>query len=127
MPVMNGAHKRLQQSVHAPHTVPSTPVQLVAPLAGCPQTPMVLPEAMVHTPPQHWLPFEQMSPFCTQYDEAIWHRPFEQSLEQHWVLNPPSPVAVHGSPAMLQFDPALMTAQVLPPPSPPWVQLPPQH
>ena len=67
-----GAQRRLQQSPHPLHTVPSTPpLQKDAPAGGAPQVPSVAPAAIVQTPPQQSGPCEQVSPFWMQNDEAI--------------------------------------------------------
>ena len=90
-----GAQRRLQQSPHPPQTVPSTPSeQYVAPEGGGAQEPTLLPGAMVHVAEQHSLPFEQMSPVCTQNEDPSWHLPPEQSFEQH------SPSAAQELPAV---------------------------
>jgi hypothetical protein len=79
-----GAHKRLQQSPHPVHTVPSTPpLQKVAPAGGAPQTPRVPPAEIVHTPPQQSAACAHTSSSWTQNDDAIEQCPPVQSCEQH--------------------------------------------
>jgi len=78
-----GAHRRLQQSLQSPHTVPLTPWQKAAPSGIAPHVPSTEPAAIVHVALQHSLAEEHTSPTCEQNDAANWHVPFEQSEEQH--------------------------------------------
>src|SRR5450432_1342558 len=84
-----GAHRRLQQSPHPVHTVPSTPpLQKVAPAGGAPHTPRVWPAEIVHTPPQQSAAWAHTSSFWMQNEDAIEQRPLAQSCEQHSELWP---------------------------------------
>jgi hypothetical protein len=75
------------------HNEPSTPVQYVEPGVGCPHTPSVAPDAMLHRPPQHSVSCAHASPFWVQYDDGP-HVPFElHRPEQHAAA--PVPPAVH--------------------------------
>jgi len=92
-----GAQRRLQQSPHPLHTVPSKPpLQKLAPAGGAPQVPSVAPVAIVQTPPQQSGPCEQVSPFWMQNEDAIEQWPEAQSCEQH------SELCVHALPDVLQ-------------------------
>jgi hypothetical protein len=82
-----GAHNRLQQSVQAPHTMPSTPpLQKDDPVGGLPHVPSVAPLAMLHVPLQHAFPVVQTSPVCTQKDELSEQIPFEHRWLQQSAL-----------------------------------------
>ena len=121
----HGAQSRLQQSpphIGSPasvkpasvfeHTTPSTALHWAPVWGGCPQTPNVLPCAMVQMPPQQSVACWQASPACPQY-EGCAQMPFSQKVDQH------SAPAVHALPSDLQTG--LSAAHF------PLVHLPPQH
>lgn len=109
-----GAQRRLQQSLHDPHRVPSIPAeQNVGPDGGGAQVPSVLPWAIVHAPEQHCESREHTSLVWTQNEDPIWQCPPEQSPEQQSVF------VVQVLPAVWQ---AVVSGAHLPA-----VQVPPQH
>jgi len=95
--VPKGAQTRLQQSLQAVQTVPSTPpLQRVLPGCGVSQRPSVAPVATLQMPPQQSRGFEHTSPSCAHHDEPRSQTPALQSLEQHSALE------VHALPAVRQ-------------------------
>jgi hypothetical protein len=92
--------------------LPSTPpLQKLEPAGTAPQVPIVMPLAIVHTPPQQSGPWVHASPFWMQNDEAMEQVPDAQSDEQHSVL------AEHALPAVLHV--VLSGLQVPPEHEPP--------
>src|SRR5258708_34746940 len=88
MPVMYGAHRRLQHSLHIWQSVPSTPPwQNDGPVGGGPHVPTPF-IAMLHVPPQHSALALHVSPVWTQNEEPWLQNPFWQRPEQHSTLPP---------------------------------------
>jgi hypothetical protein len=107
-----GAHRSLQHPPGQPTLAgsQSTPSTSQEPPGGTEQVPGFVADTgdafgEVHTPPQQLVASKQMSFVCVQNDEPILQVPFEQSPEQHSMLDeqvlpavvhvPPTPIGAH--------------------------------
>lgn len=78
-----GTHRRLQQSLHAWHTVPSNPPwQNDAPAGGEPHVPRVASASMLQIPPQQSAATAHTSPVWMQNEDPSEQVPFAHNLEQ---------------------------------------------